>query len=257
MALITTHPTSRSGLRWLAGGLATGLALAAFAGPATTVAQAQTNDGETIRSISVTGVGRVKAEPDVADVNLGVTKQGEDAQAAAAEAATTMDAVINALLEAGVAESDIQTTSLSLYAVYDYNDNPPEIEGWEARNLVNATVRDIESVGEVVDAATAAGATDVTGISFRVDDPAAAEAEARSAAVADARVKADQLAADAGVTIIGVVSISESGAQMPQPIYMERAAFDMAAAEAIPTTPVLPGQVELSISVFIQYEISG
>ena len=120
---------------------------------------------------------------------------------------------------------------------------------------MNVTVRDIESVGEVVDAATAAGATNVNGISFRVDDPAAAEAEARSAAVADARAKADQLATDAGVAIIGVVNISESGAQPPQPIYMERAAMDMAAAAAVPTTPVLPGQVELSISVFIQYEI--
>jgi uncharacterized protein YggE len=257
MALETTHPTSRTGLRWLAGGLATGLVIAALVGPATAVAQAQSTDGETIRSISVTGVGRVKAEPDVADINLGVTKQGEDAQAAAAEAATTMDAVINALLEAGISENDIQTTSLSLNPIYDWNENPPDIEGWEASNLVNVTVRDIESVGEVVDAATAAGATNVNGISFRVDDPSAAEAEARSAAVADARVKADQLAADAGVTIIGVVSISESGTQAPQPIYMERAAFDMAAEGAVPTTPVQPGQVELSVSVFIQYEISG
>jgi uncharacterized protein YggE len=255
MAANTTLPMSRSGLRWLAGGLAVGLLSAALAGPAVTSVQAQSDGDETIRTISVSGVGLVKAVPDVADVSLGVTKQGEDAQSAAGEAATTMDAVISALLEAGIAESDIQTTSLSLYAVYDYDESPPDIEGWEASNIVNVTVRDIAAVGAVVDAATAAGATNVNGISFRVDDPAAAEAEARSAAVADARAKADQLAADAGVTIIGVVSISESGAQVPQPIYMERAAFDMAAGAAVPTTPVLPGQVELSISVFIQYEI--
>ena len=101
MTATTTHPSSHSGLRWLAGGLAVGLLAAALAGPAVTTAQAQSDADETIRSISVTGVGRVKAEPDVADINLGVTKQGEDAQSAAAEAATTMDAVINALLEAG------------------------------------------------------------------------------------------------------------------------------------------------------------
>jgi hypothetical protein len=217
-------------------------------------AQAHSDSEDTLRSISVNGVGRVKAEPDVADINLGVTKQGEDAQSAAGEAATTMDAVIKALLAAGVAEADIQTTSLTLYPVYDYNENPPDIEGWEASNMVNVTVRDIESVGAVVDAATAAGATNVSGITFRVDDPSAAEAEARSAAVADARAKADQLAADAGVTIIGVISISESGGQQPQPIYMERMAMDMAAGDAL-ATPVQPGQVELSISVFIQFEI--
>jgi uncharacterized protein YggE len=253
MAATTTHPATHSGLRWLAGGLTIGLLAAALVGPAVTTAQSDSD--ETIRSISVNGVGLVKAEPDVADVSLGVTKQGEDAQSAAADAATTMDAVIAALLEAGIAESDIQTTSLSLNPIYDWNENPPDIEGWEASNLVNVTVRDIESVGEVIDAATAAGATNVNGISFRVDDPTAAEAEARSAAVADARAKADQLSADAGVTIIGVISISESGASTPQPIYMERAAFDMAAGAAAPTTPVLPGQVELSINVFIQYEI--
>ena len=252
--MITTHPTHRSGPRWLAGGLAVGLMAAALAGPAVGAAQAQSDEEDTVRSISVTGTGRVKAEPDVADINLGVTKQGEDAQSAAGEAATTMDAVINALLEAGVAEADIQTTSLSLNPIYDWDENPPDIEGWEASNQVNVTVRDIEAVGAVVDAATAAGATNVNGISFRVEDPTAAEAEARSAAVAAAKAKADQLATDAGVTIIGVISISESGGQPPPPIYMERAAFDMAAGEAL-ATPVLPGQVELSISVFIQYEI--
>ncbi len=218
-------------------------------------AQAQSDDGDTVRSISVNGTGRVKAEPDVADVNLGVTKQGEDAKAAAGEAATTMDAVIKALLEAGVAEADIQTTTLSLNPLYDWDENPPEIEGWEASNQVRVTVRDIEAVGDVVDAATAAGATNINGISFRVEDPTAAETEARSAAVADARAKADQLAAEAGVTIIGIISISESGGAQPQPIYMDRAemAFDMAASAA--PTPVLPGEVELSVNVFIQFEI--
>ena len=108
-------------------------------------------------------------------------------------------------------------------------------------------------MGAVVDAATAAGATNVNGITFRVDDATAAEAEARAAAVADARAKADQLAAAADVTIVGVLTMSESGAQAPQPIYMERAAMDMAAGSA--ETPVMPGQVELSIDVFVQYEI--
>jgi uncharacterized protein YggE len=218
-----------------------------------TVAQAQSDDGDITPSISVTGTGRVKAEPDVADINLGVTKQAEDAQTAANEAATTMAAVIAALQEAGVEDADIQTTTISLVPVYDYDDNQPQIEGWEATNLVNVTVRDIDTVGAVVDAATAAGATNINGITFRVDDPTAAEAEARAAAVADARAKADQLAAAADVTIVGVLTMSESGAQAPQPIYMERAAFDMAAGAA--ETPVMPGQVELSINVFVQYEI--
>ncbi len=253
---MTTSPsTTRPGLRWLAGGLAIGLLAAAFAGPV--AAQAQTDTEDTVRSISVNGVGLVKAEPDVADINLGVTAQGEDAKSASQAAAKAMEAVIAALIDAGIAEKDIQTSSISLNPVYDWDNDPPTIEGWEAGNLVNVTVRDIATVGDVVDAATAAGATNINGITFRVDDPTAAEAEARSAAVADAKAKADQLAADAGVTITGIISISESGGQTPQPLYFERDTMAMAeAAGDMAKTPVLPGQVELSISVFIQYEIS-
>ena len=254
--MTTSISATRPGLRWLAGGLAVGLLAAALAGPAVGAAQAQSDSDDTVRSISVNGVGRVKAEPDVADISLGVTKQGEDAQSASAEAATSMDAVIAALLAAGIAEEDIQTSSISLTPITNWENNPPTIEGWEASNLVNVTVRDITAVGDVVDAATAAGATNVNGITFRVEDPTAAEAEARSAAVADAKAKADQLAADAGVTITGIITISESGGQAPQPLYFSRDAMAMgAASEEMAKTPVLPGEVELSISVFIQYEI--
>ena len=253
---MSTNPlATRARLAWLAGGASIALVISALVAPTATVAQVQSDNGDITPSITVSGTGRVKAEPDVADINLGVTKQGKDAKAAADEAAKTMAAVIKALKAAGIAEADIQTTTISLNPVYDWEENPPEIEGWEASNLVNVTVRDIDTVGAVVDAATTAGATNINGITFRVDDPTAAEAEARAAAVADARTKADQLATAADVTIVSVLSMSESGAQAPQPIFMERAAMDTAAGEA--ATPVMPGQVELSIDVLIQYEISG
>lgn len=249
----TINSTTRSRSRWLASGLTLGLLAAAIAGPGVAVAQAQPDSDDQVRTISVSGVGRVKAEPDVATVSVGVTKQGEDAGDASQQAAAAMESVIAALLELGIAEEDIQTTSLNLNPTYDWDDNPPNIVGWEASNMVNVTVRDVEQVGDVVDAATKAGATNMNGISFRVEDPTSAEAAARTAAVEDARAKADQLADAAGVSIIAVQSISESGGQAPEPVFFarEEAAFDTAAA----STPVLPGQVELSISVFIEYEI--
>jgi uncharacterized protein YggE len=247
----TTLTTNRPRLRWLASGLAVGMLAAAIVGPGAVLAQSDPNDQ--VRSISVSGVGRVKAEPDIANVSVGVTKQGKDAGEASQKAAKAMDAVIKSLLDLGIAENDMQTTSLNLNPTYDWDDNPPNIVGWEASNMVNITVRDIEAVGDVVDTATKAGATNVNGISFRVEDPTMAEAEARAAAVAAAESKAQQLAVAAGVNIIGVLTITESGGQQPQPIYLARseASFDTAAA----STPVLPGEVELSISVFMQYEI--
>jgi uncharacterized protein YggE len=250
----TTLTLSRPRLRWLAGGLAIGLLVASMAGPAIATAQAQADSDETLRTISVNGTGRVKAEPDVADISLGVTKQGKEAAEAAGKAAEAMDSMIAALLAMGIDGKDIQTTSLNLSPRYDWNKDPAPIVGWEANNMVSVTIRDIDSVGAAVDAATEAGATNVSGISFRVEDPTTAEAAARSAAVADARAKADQLAADAGVEIIGIVTITESGGQQPQPIYLARA--EMAMDSMAPSTPVMPGEVELSVNVYIQYEIS-
>jgi hypothetical protein len=254
----TTLSLSRPGLRSLAGGLAAGLLAASLVGAAVAPAQAQsqsTNGDETVRTLSVNGTGRVNAVPDVADVSLGVFEQAKEAAAASQKAAASMDAVVGSLVALGIDEKDIQTTSISLSPSYDWNKEPAQIVGWEARNMVNVTVRDIEAIGDVVDAVVEAGANQIDGISFRVEDPSEAQAIARSAAVEDARSKADQLAADAGVEIIGIVSISESGGQQPQPIYMAREEMAFA-ADAGASTPVLPGEVELSVNVFIQYEIA-
>jgi uncharacterized protein len=248
-----THP--RPGLRWLAGGLAVGLLVASLAGPAVATAQSQSDGDDTVRSISVTGTGRVKAEPDVADIGLGVTKQGDDAAEAAAKAAEAMESMIAALLEMGIAEADMQTTSLSLNPLYDWNNQPATIEGWEASNMVLVTIRDIDSVGAVVDSATAAGATNVHGISFRVEDATEVETAARDSAVADARAKADTLAAAAGVTITGVISITELRDEPPQPLYLDRAEMAFAAGDTAATTPVMPGEVELMVDVRIEYAI--
>jgi hypothetical protein len=253
----STLSLSRPSLRWLAGGLAVGLLAASLMGTGVATAQAQSSADadETLRTLSVSGVGRVNAVPDVADVSIGVTKQDKEAAGASRKAAQAMDAVVKALLGLGIDEKDIQTTNLSLNPRYDYNKDPAPIVAWEANNMVRVTVRDIDSVGDVVDGVTAAGANQINGISFRVEDPAEAQALARTAAVNDAKTKADQLAADAGVQITGIISITESGGQQPQPIYMARSEVAFA-ADSGAGTPVLPGEVELSVSVFIQYEIA-
>lgn len=253
----TTLSLSHPGPRWLAAGLAAGVLAASLMGAATASAAAQsTTDGnETLRTLSVSGNGRVKAVPDVADINIGVVERAREAAAASHKAAASMDAVISALLELGIDEKDIQTTNLNLSARYDWNNDPPKVVGWEASNTVSVTVRDIEMVGDVVDATVDSGANQVNGISFRVEDPTAAQEVARSSAVEDARAKAEQLATAAGVEIIGVVTISESGGQAPQPIYMARAEMSLAADGGV-STPVLAGEVELSVNVYIQYEIA-
>ena len=253
----TTLSLSRPNLRWMSAALAAGMLAASFMGAGAIAVQAQSDDGsdDTLRTLSVNGTGRVNAVPDVADISIGVLEQAKEAGAASQKAAASMESVVQALLDLGIDEKDIQTTNISLSARYDWNKDPAEIVGWEARNTVSVTVRDIDLVGDVVDTTVDSGANQVNGISFRVEDPSDAQEIARVAAVDDARAKADQLAAAAGVEIVGVISISESGGQQQQPIYMAREEMALA-ADSSASTPVLPGEVELSVNVYIQYEIA-
>ena len=242
-------------IRWAAVALGAGIVflalIGASGGPRTTLA-AEPNLPEE-HTISVTGVGRVMLAPDTADVRLGVVVQKPTATEARAAAATAMTGVIDVIRKAGIADRDIQTSMLSLQPVYDYNKNstPPPLVGFQVVNTLNIVVRDLGKVGDLIDDAIAAGATSVDGVSFRVENPAAAEAQARTAAVEDARAKANALASAAGVSIVGVSAISEQSGPTPYPVPYERAALAADGAG----TPVQPGQTEISVIVSIIYRI--
>jgi uncharacterized protein YggE len=242
---------------WLAVGALAGLALTVAFGPALLPKAARAVDPATTtpeHTISVGGVGTVQIPPDVADVSVGVDVTRSTVKEARPVAATQMTAVIAALKKAGVADRDIQTSGLSINAVYDYNNNSkPRITGYQVSNTVTATVRNLDTVSDVVDGAIAAGANQLNGLTFRVDDPKAAEAQARDAAVKDARAKADALARAAGVSITGVQSIVESSAPTPQPIYMDRMAAPAAADSA--KTPIQVGTNDVMVTVNIVYLI--
>jgi uncharacterized protein len=204
-------------------------------------------------TIVTTGTGRVAVEPDIAELRLGVAIDRPtvaDARAAAAEA---MTAILAAVTSAGVERRDIRTTVLSVQPRFDYRDGkPPTLTGYDLANVVALTVRDLGRVGDVIDGALTAGATSLDGLTFQVDDPRPAEREARTAAVAQARERADILAAAAGVTIAGVHDIVEVGAApvWPQP-KMARA---MLAADA--GTPVEGGTTEVSVTVTVTFRLA-
>ena len=166
-------------------------------------------------SIVVSGTGSVSVSPDVADLRLGVAIARPTVDAARAQASTTMEAILAAILGAGVARHDVRTAMLSLQPRYDYRDGTaPTLVGYELSNVVEVTIRDLERVGDVVDGTLKAGATSMDSLSFRVADPAPAEREARVAAMAGARLRAEVLAAAAGLTIIGVRDIVEGAAAL-------------------------------------------
>ena len=246
-------PTSP--VRWLGIGLAIGLLVAAVASPAFAPRPALAADDTTREhTISASGTGRVIISPDIADLRLGVSVTKPTVKAARAAAADSMAKVIAALKKLGIADADLQTTGLSLQPVYDYttNGNPPKLTGYTLSNAVAVTVRDLDKIGDAIDDGLAAGATTLDGVTFRVDDPAKAQEQARKQAMTQAKSIADTLASSAGVSITGVASISETSGPMPYPVYYEGA---RAAAAADSPTPVQVGTNEVTVTVSVVYLI--
>jgi len=255
-SITITIPSPSQRARWLAAGLAVGLLSAAVASPAFAPRPTLAVDPAATpeHTISVSGTGRVVVSPDIADLRLGVTITKPTVKAARAAAAASMNAVLDALRKLGIAAQDLKTTTLSLQPNYAYGDgsNQPKLTGYTLSNGVVVTIRDLDQVGDAVDDALAAGATTLDGVTFRVEDPATAERQAREQALSQARSRADTLALGANVRIVGVASISETSSPLPYPIfYGERggaAALDLA-------TPVQPGTNEVTVTVSVSYLI--
>ena len=206
-------------------------------------------------TISVPGRGVVAVDPDVAVIRLGVVIVRPTAAAARSTAGATMQAVLGALADGGIAPRDLRTTLVGLDAVRDYSsESGPTITGYQLTNAVEATIRAIATVGELIDAALAAGATSMDGLSFRLADPSDALDEARRRAVADARRRAATLAAEAQVELGAVVAIVEGEAVEPGPP-RPIAEFRMKAL-ADSSTPVEAGTSEIEVSVSVTFAIA-
>jgi|JI10StandDraft_1071094.scaffolds.fasta_scaffold220785_2 uncharacterized protein YggE len=215
-------------------------------------AQAQTVAAPTV-ALSVEG--RVAQAPDIVDISGGVVTSAPTAAAALADNATRMTAVVAAVRKAGIADRDIQTSGLSLQPQYKYaNNEAPVLTGYQATNTISIRVRKIDDAGKLIDTLVAQGANQISGPTFGIDKADAALDSARAQAVATGRTRADLYAKAAGLRVRRLVSISEGGAVEPGP----RPMVMMARADKIgaaPPTPVAPGEVELSITVQMVYEL--
>lgn len=204
-----------------------------------------------LSTIVASGTGRVALAPDLADLRLGVSVSRPTVGTARAEAARLMDAILAAVDAAGVARRDVRTALLSVQPRYDYRDDrPPTLTGYELANVVEVTVRDLARLGDVVDGTLGAGATSMDGLSFRIADPRDAEREARVAAMAQARSRADVLAEAAGLAIDSVAEVVEGVAGVP-PGPRPKAERMMMAADV--ATPLEAGSLEVAVAVTVTY----
>lgn len=216
------------------------------------------NAASDIRTISVAGEGIVRLDPDTANVSLTVQSISKSLKTAQDNVTEGLASVTGVLTGAGVAADDIVTASYDIYPQNEYDDNGnfEGISGFTVSASLAVTIRDIDTVGTILDAAITGGATGVNGISFYTDDPSSPASKARALAVTDARAKADELATAAGVRIVGVNSIGETSAPPPQPYEYEAAdgAMSSGAAEAR-QVPISPGQSEIRVDVRVVFEI--
>lgn len=206
-------------------------------------------------TLDLAAEGEIRAAPDIATINLGVTSVAKSAAEALAGNAARMSQVITALQGSRITAKDTQTSGLSVSAQYAYEQNqPPRLTGYQASHLVTVTVRDLNRVGAVVDAAVSAGANQVNGISFGLSDPAAAENGARELAVRALQAKADLYARAIGYRVLRLVSLRE-GAGFAIPPLIPMASFAQRGAMADQTI-VSPGELKLKIDVMGVYELS-
>lgn len=252
----------------------------AIAASATSAGQAQLPAANPVLApeetlLVVSGEGQSRRVPDVAVFSAGVVTQGKTGGDALSVNAMRMDQVVKALKRVGIADRDIQTSALSLQPQYSNPEQEaqiraritrepyvaptqpqaPRIIGYEARNNVQVRVRKLGEMGRIIDTLVQAGANQVDGPSFTLDEPKAALDEARTAAVREARSRAELYARAAGLRISRILSISEGGGYYPQPIIVTGRMAGAPPAPPPPPSPVAPGELMLGATVSIQFAL--
>lgn len=239
------------------GALLIAVALVANSG----VAQAQADLSARERLLTVTGEGAVTGKPDIALITLGVVSEAPAARDALAANSESMNRILAALKEGGIAARDLQTSDFSVEPVYsqpppDYdNSRPfePQIIGYRVRNSVTLRIRDLARIGTTLDQVVTLGANSISGPTLTVDDPTPLQDEARKAAITDAIRKGKLFATAANITLGPVFRIDEGYAQPPQPI----AAGAMMRLEAAPSpTPVEAGELSFHAQVSMSWRLA-
>jgi uncharacterized protein YggE len=228
--------------------------LALVAVPATASAQPVAVQAISGTRLDVVATGEVNRVPDVAIISAGVITRATSATQALSQNAQRMQRVVAALRRAGVAERDIQTSSISLHPDYRHSENqPPILTGYQASNQVTVRFRNIAQSGTILDALVAEGANQINGPSLTIDKPEAALDEARRNAITVARARAQLYAAAIGKRVGRILTISESGggfAPPPPPMAMMRRG-----ESSMADTSIVPGEQTLSVTIAVSFEL--
>lgn len=228
-------------------------AVAVISGPA--AAEVDIEATGPLISLSVTE--SVNLDPDIANLSAGVTTVAPTAVEAMRQNAQFMNRVVDRIESLGVKKDDIQTTGVSLNAEYDYDQKTRQqvFRGYRVSNRVNIQLRDIQRTGQVLDALVVAGATDLGGIGWTVDDPSPGVEQARQAAFASARTRAQNYARLSGFDDVRLLEIQENYSPSRPVAYADPITVSSSDIGRNESAPVRPGQVQAGITVNFTYEM--
>lgn len=233
------------------------IAATAFTLPAHSLAAANVEIDAAGPVVELSVYESVDVAPDTATIGAGVTTEAPTATEALRQNSAEMQKVIDRIKALGVAEKDIQTTGINLNARYDYDQQSQRqvFRGYQASNRVSVILRKIDDTGRVLDALVEAGANDLSGPNFSIDDDTAAKDAARKRAVARAEAQAKAYAAMLGYGGVKVLAINESIAgNGPMPEMAKGRGMLAVQADA---APVQPGMVQAGVSIAITYELTN
>lgn len=202
-------------------------------------------DGE----LTVIGTATVTVQPDMAEFSVGVETHADTVSAASEANAAAVNAVMEALRAAGVADSDLSTSYYYVGMDYAYDTTPATVVGSYVSNTLNVIVRDVSQIGAVIDAATAAGANQVYGVTFRTSQQNESYDRALTLAIQEGMRKAQLMAIAGGHALGQLERMEESGIQT----YSLNAAFDTAARAS--GTSIMPEELTVTASVTLTYEL--
>ncbi|MDK2918003.1 MAG: uncharacterized protein PWQ37_736 [Candidatus Petromonas sp.] len=210
--------------------------------------------------ITVNGTGTLKVKPDIAYINVGIEIFSEDAQKAQAQNREIMDKVITEIKKVGIKDEDIKTVVYDIYRTTRYEpkkfdgkyDKEARTEGYNVRNIVEVRIRDIESVGKIIDAASSSGANIINSIKFGVEDEEKYYNDALKLAMKNAFGKAETIGESFGGKISKPYSVVENGYRSPV-IYRDAIKYSAAVGEAL-QIPVEVGELEITARVIAKYK---
>lgn len=232
----------------LVAALAVAAIVVAFNRPPTILVSAATTSSNTVQAgILTTGDATVSKKPDLAIVSAGVQSQQGTAAAAQSDLAAKTAKLIARIKSLGVSDNDLSTSAYGVGPTYDPTGQ--SISGYRASEQLEIKWHNVDTVGKTLDAIVQEGGATNISVSFGLADPKAAQSEARSHAIADARSRAQAMATAAGVKLGPVISVSDLSTSSRPPIGYG------AASAAAPVTQVPVGQLDVEVTVEVDFAI--